>query len=317
MINMDGADERLLLAGCAGGVRTSISFDVRGESITAPYLVTLSVRGLYGGHSGEDIDKGRANANKLMGRVLYDIMSDGNVRLTGLLGGSKENAIPRECTATLAVWDIDELNERVQAMKDKLSDGLSDDDADLRLELSVNGRDVAVEALDRASAEKTVFIMRTVANGVFEMNNDIDGMVEWSRNLGVVKADSHIAKLAFNSRSSFESRIDASCEELDAYARILGGHAKHLSRYPGWSYAPSSELRDRYISVAERVLGEAPKVTVIHAGLECGVVVGAVPDMDIISVGPLVLDLHSPDERMNKDSFEKFYSIIKGVIEEY
>ena len=317
MINMDGADETQLIAGCAGGVRTSVSFDVRGESITAPYLVKLSVRGLYGGHSGEDIEKGRANANKLMGRVLYDIMSDGNVRLVDLCGGSKENAIPRECEATLAVWDMEELKEKICILQTRLSDGLGTDDKNFRLELCENGQNVEIDAPDRSTAEKLIFVMRTVANGVFEMNNDIDGIVEWSRNLGVVRADSQVARLIFNSRSSFESRIDASCEELDAYARMLGGHSKHRSRYPGWSYAQSSDIRDIYLAEAEKIIGEPPKVTVTHAGLECGVIAGAIPDMDIISVGPLVLDLHSPDERLNKRSFERFYSIIKCVVEKY
>lgn len=316
MINMDSADERLIIAGCAGGLRTSVTFDVREERITAPHLVSIFVKGLFGGHSGEDIDKGRANANKLMGRVLYSLLSGGNVRLVSVSGGSKDNAIPRECRATLAVWDVEELRNKADALSIELSEGLSDADRNFKLEICEIAQDVETDVPDRPTADKLIFMLRTVANGIFEMNNDIAGIVEWSRNLGVVKCDSKAAELVFSSRSSFESRIDASATELDAYAKMLGGRARHYNRYPGWSFAPTSKVRDAYVSAAEKILGQKPEITVIHAGLECGFISGAVPDMDIISCGALVLDLHSPDERLNKKSFERFYSIIKYIIEE-
>ena len=316
MINMDSADEKLLIAGCAGGLRSSVTFEVREEHITAPYLVSVSVKGLFGGHSGEDIDKGRANSNKLMGRVLGEILADGNVRLVSLNGGTKDNAIPRECRAVLAVWDIDCIRDKANTLSVELSEGLSEDDKNFKLELCVIKQNAEADIPDRATADKLIFVMRTAANGVFEMNNDVAGIVEWSRNLGIVTCDSKTAELVFSSRSSFESRIDASAAELDAYAKMLGGHTRHYNRYPGWSFAPTSKIRDIYISAMEKVLGETPEITVIHAGLECGFISGAVPDMDIISSGAIVHNLHSPDEKLNKKSFERFYSIIKYIIEE-
>lgn len=315
MINMDSADESVLIAGCAGGLRSSITLGVTEQKITAPYVVSLKLKGLFGGHSGEDVDKGRANANKLMGRVLDGIFADGGARLVSVRGGTKDNAIPHECEAVVAVEKLDALKDKVSALQAALSEGISEDDKNLSLELSVIGENTDVGVMDAEAAGKVIFLMRTVANGIFEMNNSISGLVEWSRNLGVVKCDTDGAELVFSSRSSFESRIDASAAELDAYARMLGASIRHYNRYPGWNYAEKSEIREAYIAAFEQLFGKTPEVTVIHAGLECGFISQAVPDMDVVSCGAVVLDLHSPDERLNKASFERFYSVIKRVLE--
>ena len=315
MINMDSVDESLIIAGCAGGLRSSVGFDINKQKITTPYLVSVKLKGLFGGHSGEDIDKGRANANKLMGRVLDGIFADGAAQLVSIHGGTKDNAIPRECEAIVAVDDVDALRDKVCRLQNDLVDGIAADDKNLSLEVSVIGENADIDVIDAQTAEKIIFLIRTVANGIFEMNNSISGIVEWSRNLGIVNCDAEGAELVFSSRSSFESRIDASAAELDAYAKMLGASIRHYNRYPGWNYAERSEVRDVYISAFEELYCKKPEVTVIHAGLECGFISQSVPDMDIISCGAVVLDLHSPDERLNKASFESFYSVIKRIIE--
>ena len=157
--------------------------------------------------------------------------------------------------------------------------------------------------------------MHTAENGIYEMNHSLCGLVEWSRNLGIVKADDKGIELVFASRSSFESRIDESAAQLDDYARILGAKVRHYNRYPGWSFAQSSTLQACYKRAYAKIFGVEPVVTGIHAGLECGFISKAIPDMDIISCGPVVLDLHSPDERLDKASFERFFSVVKSVVE--
>ncbi len=313
MINMDSADETQIIAGCAGGQRTSMTFDVKAQTVKAD-VARLRITGLFGGHSGEDIDKGRANANKLMGRVLYEIMgTDG--RLVSIHGGTKDNAIPRECEAVITVCDCEALNTKVGKLFADLREGMSEDDKNFSLELTVLGeREVA--CIDDATARKIIFLMHTVSNGIFDMNHNIAGIVEWSRNLGIVSCDANGAELVFSARSSFESRIYASEAELNDHARLLGASVRHYNRYPGWSFAPVSEVRDSYVSAFESLFGRKPEVTVIHAGLECGFISEAVPDMDIISCGAVVRDLHSPDERLNKASFERFFKVIKKVIEQ-
>ena len=317
MINMDSADEKLIIVGCAGGMRTNFSFDVTSEEIVAPALVKLSVKGLMGGHSGEDIDKGRANANKLMARLLAKILADAEIdaRIVSIYGGSKDNAIPRECEAELSVSDIDRLGDVITVEAEKLSHGLSDFDKNLSVGIKVIGRDTKVACPDKATAEKLVNFIVCVPNGVFEMNYSVEGIVEWSRNLGVVTFDAGKAECVFASRSSFESRIDASGEQLDAFAALIGANVRHYNRYPGWNFAEVSPLRDAWSASCEKILGTKPEILAIHAGLECGFIKQAVPDMDIISAGPIIFDLHSPDERLDKKSFERFFTVVKDVLE--
>ena len=315
MINMDGADETLILAGCAGGMRSEVSFDVKSEEMSAKYVARITVRGLYGGHSGEDIDKGRANANILMGRVLYSLSKSLELGLIEIHGGTKDNAIPRECVAVVAVEDFNALKALTDELSVSMRDGLCADDAGFELCTECVAENVSAIALDKELATRIVMIMHTVKNGIFEMNHDVRGLVEWSRNLGIVKCDKDGAELVFSSRSSFESRIDASAEELDDLAHAFGATTRHYNRYPGWSYAPVSKIREDYVRAFETLFGYKPAITTIHAGLECGFISEAVPDMDIICSGPLTLDLHSPDERLNKASFERFFTVIKAILE--
>ena len=318
MINMDSADERQIIVGCAGGERSSLTLDVAKEDVLAVCVAKIRLRGLAGGHSGEDIDKGRANANKLMGRALCTIMRDKSLdaKIVSIYGGTKDNAIPRECEATLCVSDFDALTTKCKDIENALRDGISKSDMGLRMEVErLVDEKSYMTVIDDCTASKLVFLMHTVPNGVFEMNHNIEGIVEWSRNLGIIRCDAEAVEAVFSSRSSFESRIDESAEELDAFARMLGATTRHYNRYPGWSFAQKSDLRDAYVKATQQILGEKPQITAIHAGLECGFISEAVPDMDILSCGPVILDLHSPDERLNKASFERFYSIIKKVIE--
>lgn len=313
MINMDSADETQIIAGCAGGQRSSLTLESEAQTVNASATLKISIGGLFGGHSGEDIDKGRTNANKLMGRVLHSVFTDGT-HLVGIDGGTKDNAIPRECTATVATYDPNAVEQKILALEPLLRQGMCDDDRDFYLRAErVGGGETRV--MDTDTARKLIFLLHTVDNGIFDMNHSIPGIVEWSRNLGIVHGDADGAELVFSARSSFESRIDASAAELDSYADILGASVRHYNRYPGWSFAPGSEIREAYVRAFESVCGGKPEITVIHAGLECGFISEAVPDMDIISCGPVVQNLHSPDERLNKASFERFFTVIKKVIE--
>ena len=142
------------------------------------------------------------------------------------------------------------------------------------------------------------------------MSHDIPGLVEFSRNLGVVKSEPKVLHFVLSTRSAIEAQLDASTAMLDRFAALIGAETKHYSRYPGWSYAKSSPIRDRYAEVYRRVTGKDARITVIHAGLECGIIKSHIPDMDIISVGPNLEAIHSPDEKLDLASFETFYRTI-------
>ncbi len=313
MLNMDSADEHTITVGCAGGLRSTLTLPARKEACVAP-LLKLRVTGLAGGHSGEDIHRGRANANKVMGRVLWTLSEEfGDLRLVSIHGGTKDNAIPRESEAVVCVENREGAMELVERISKEIKAELFADDRGFTLTAEPIA-DAVGESFDRESTETIAFLLVTVANGVFETNPALSGLVEFSRNLGIVDTVENGVEVIFSSRSGRDSQIDASAASLDAYAKRLGGTVRHYNRYPGWAYAEDSEIRREYTAAYRKLYGKDPKVEVIHAGLECGIIKEAIPDMDMLSCGPVVLDLHSPDEALNKDSFERFFGLILEIL---
>ena len=169
--------------------------------------------------------------------------------------------------------------------------------------------------MSEADAKKILFLLVAARNGAFEMNHSIAGLVEFSRNLGVIETKPDgVVEFTFFARSSQMSYMESSTEELDAYADMLGMKHEVLNSYPGWAYAPDSALREKYAECYKELFGKEPRVLTIHAGLECGIISEKLRGLDIISCGPVVFDLHSPDEALNIASFERFFTVIKNVI---
>jgi dipeptidase D len=169
--------------------------------------------------------------------------------------------------------------------------------------------------MSAADTKKVAAMLASFSNGVIEMSRNIPGLVEYSRNLGIVRTHADKVCFAISMRSSLEARIDVSCDYLSAFAGLCGAEAEHHSRYPGWKFDAVSPLRDKYIEVCRRVLGREPQILTIHAGLECGIIKAAVPDMDIISIGPTIKNIHTPDEALNLPSYERFWQIVTGILE--
>ena len=313
MINLDSADESLIIAGCAGGARTSLSYSPACEGAFGEAL-TVSIKGLAGGHSGEDIDKGRANANKLMGRVLLKLYRKFDIRVASINGGSKDNAIPRECQAVITTDNAEAVVREIDVLAKQLAQNLVSEDAGFTL--FCEKTELPKTVMDKASSFKVIFLLDAVQDGIFEMNRSIRGLVEFSRNIGIVKTDEDTMqiKFLFLSRSPEQHQIDASIEQLTAFADMLGMEVQSGNFYPGWSYSESSYIRDIYSEAYRELYGKDIVVTTIHAGLECGIIKEKIPDMDIISCGPVVLDLHSPDEAMDIASFERLFTIMKKVL---
>ena len=313
MINLDSEAEGIVTVSCAGGVRSDLMMkperiDFKGTALE------IKISGLVGGHSGAEINCGRANANKLMGRILAAIIGQIKYNLVTVEGGSKDNAIPRECRAVIAVADesAEAAKSAIKAEAGAIYAELSECDRAMKVECGVIAP--AVKMLDDLYTRFAVTVPAVATNGVMAMSRDIEGLVEYSRNLGVIKDDGDVIEFIFSSRSSVESRIDASCTELDTLAAVTGCTTRHYSRYPGWKYEKESPLRDKYIESARRVLGKEAVVEAIHAGLECGIIKKAIPDMDMLSCGPVVVNLHSPDEALNIASFERFFSVILKLV---
>ncbi len=311
MVNMDSEALGTVTCGCAGGVRSDLTLQYSTEPFSGE-AICVRISGLMGGHSGEHINRGRANANKLMGRLLAALDRDCEWRLIDLNGGSKDNAIPRECVATVAVADAaraaDILTETAAAIARELSG------EDRGFTVAVEDAEQADVMLSREDTLRVAALLSSASNGVLAMSHDIEGLVEFSRNLGVVKTDGTTVKFVFSARSAKESQLDAAMQELDVLASALGFTTHHHNRYPGWDFAPVSPLRDAYLKAYATVVGKDAKVNAIHAGLECGIISSKISGMDIIAVGPNMFDIHSPDEALDLDSTEVLWKIISNML---
>lgn len=317
MINMDNETLSAVIAGCAGGIRSEISMPVS----TVPYRqdrLEINLKGLCGGHSGECIHLGRANANRLMGRILLALYNAHPFRIVEIEGGTKDNAIPRESRAVIATDFVEDSKAFLAAQADMVAAELGEDDKNFTLTVTdaPSGGELA-RAMDTLATSRMLALLNVVTDGVLSMSHGVAGLVEFSRNLGVVGIDTENMRFncVYSSRSAIEAQLDASVAQLDAFASLVGAKTRHYSRYPGWNFQKDSAIRDAYLASYRRVMGEDAAVTLIHAGLECGIIKANIPDMDAISVGPDMEGLHSPDERLELASCEKFWQIVAGVIE--
>jgi dipeptidase D len=265
-----------------------------------------------GGHSGEDINKGRANANVLMGRILKALSEEQEIRLVRINGGSKDNAIPRACEAILAVENADLAIDRITELVAAEAETLSLEDRGFQVVCESSEPECCM--MTSADSERVIRLLSGVPNGVLQMSRSVDGLVEFSRNMGVVRCEDGSLTVTFSSRSAIEAQIDESMEKLERLAEATGCEIGHRGRYPGWEYAEKSALRDAYLQTFEEVTGERATVNVIHAGLECGVICSRIREMDIISVGPTMQDIHSPSEALDLDSTEIFWRVLETLI---
>ncbi len=314
MINMDSAEEKYLIVGCAGGVRSDVNLALTREPICDKKVYKISLGGLMGGHSGENIGCGRANANILAASLLKTLFSECSVRLIAFDGGTKDNAIPREAILLIAADNEEKLIEEVKLFEKNTKSELCQDDENF-FTVCEQVCDSLHSAFSNSDTEKVFSFVESLKNGVLKMSDKIEGLVEFSRNLGIVKTDENGIDFYFTSRSALEEELDASVEEISGSALIFSGEVRHYNRYPGWEVGEYSPLAEGYIKTAFELFGLNIERLALHAGLECGIIKQALPHMDIISCGPDVFDLHSPEERMNISSFERFFEIVCKTIE--
>lgn len=316
LINLDNEELGILIAGCAGGIRSELDIPIN----TVPYAlprIEIELKGLCGGHSGGCIHMGRANANKLMARILTALFAAHPFRLVRMDGGSKDNAIPRECRAVIATETVEESLAFLAAYEKTVAAELGEEDRGFHLITATSTAVATDRAMDTLATRRVLTVLTAAQDGVIAMSHDVPGLVEYSRNMGVVRTDPENFRFVcvFSTRSAIEAQIDASIAQLDLLASLVGAKTRHHSRYPGWSFAKSSAIRDLYCARYREIMGKDVGVTIIHAGLECGIMKNHLPDLDAISVGPDMQGIHSPDEKMDLASCEKFWEILRGIIE--
>ncbi|MBQ9416549.1 MAG: beta-Ala-His dipeptidase [Clostridia bacterium] len=314
MINMDSTSLSEIITGCCGGIRSDLTFRPEREDYPDSVPVRLFLSGLCGGHSGEDINKGRRNANRVSGRMLATLLETVPYRLISVRGGSKDNAIPRECEAVVAVKkkDLEAFTACFERERDEIFRILRGPDCSAKWECALLPG-CSLKPMGQTWTRNLVFLLSTVQNGVFSMDPDIPTLVGFSRNLGVIRTEGDTVDLVFSTRSAYDSQLAASTRQLDQYAAVLGATARHYAKYPGWVADPESAVRKLWSEAYSRVSGGSIEPLVIHAGLECGLLFEKRPDLDIISVGPNLYDIHSPGEKMELRSVEVFWKTLKTV----
>ncbi len=312
MVNLDSEALGMITCGCVGGERAELRMPFHAVNAEGQVL-RVSIGGLQGGHSGENIHCGRANANKLMGRLLSTLaQEEKDFHLISVTGGSKENAIPRECEALIAVEDPERADAILTEVAEAIACELVEDDRGFSV--TVETADEEPVMMSREDTVRAVAILCCPANGVLAMSRDVDGLVEYSRNLGVVRTEAEEMIVTFSSRSAMESRLDASAAELNALAALTNSTVTYYHRYPGWIFSKESPLRDAYSKAFLACTGRKAEIKLLHAGLECGVIKANIPDMDIIAIGPALFDLHSPNERLDLSSTEIFWRTLEQLV---
>lgn len=311
MINLDSESEGEVCAGCAGGVRSKISFKPTLENSNGD-IITLSVDGLFGGHSGVEINCGRANAITMTSKILREIAKEQEIALISLVGGEKDNAIPRMCEVKFVVEDSLRAVALVEKLDAEIREGLCEEDKNLKISLSIENDAEDVATL--CESAKLLDMISELKVGVLAMSAHLVGLVEFSRNLGVIEVNDKGAYITYSSRSSKEEQIDLSIAQVNEQVEKLGATVKHTGRYPGWDFLPESELRDTYTRKAKEIMGKDVQTVVIHAGLECGIIKSRIPDMDIISIGPNMRNIHTPDEALELSSCARLFEVLKAVL---
>ena len=313
MINLDSESEGEVCAGCAGGVRSKIDFKPTLE-VSSGDVITLSVDGLFGGHSGVEINCGRANAIVLTSNILSEIAKEQELALISLVGGEKDNAIPRMCEAKFVVEDSSKAVSVIEKLDEQIREGLCEADAGLKISVSVEDDVENVETI--AKSRELLQMISNLKVGVLAMSAHLEGLVEFSRNLGVIEVDGEKAYITYSSRSAKEEQIDLSIAQVNEQVEKLGANVRHTGRYPGWDFLPESDLRDTYVRKFKEIMGVDVQTVVIHAGLECGIIKSRIPEMDIISVGPNMRNIHTPDEALDLNSCARLFEVLKAVLSE-
>ena len=315
LINMDSEELGTIFIGCSGGKNTAASFKAKMEKTPKNYSsFEIKVAGLKGGHSGLEIHVGRGNAVKIMNRLLFEYSHEETVRLASINGGNKHNAIPREAFAVVAVPKKNEksLKKFVSKYSEKVKAEYAAVEPDLSV--TIEKHSLPEKVLDEKTQRRLVNALYAVPHGVTKMSNDIPGLVETSNNLAVVETVGKHINIVTSQRSSVASENVDITNMVSSVFLLAGAEISYGDGYPGWKPDISSDILKVFKSTFNQMYGKEPHVTAIHAGLECGIIKEKYPDMDMISFGPTMFGVHSPDEKLQISTVPEFYNQLVNVL---
>ncbi len=317
LLNLDTEEDDEIDIGCAGGIDITASRDYNEKTLPrAVQAFVITVNGLAGGHSGMDIHKGLGNANKIMNRLLYHTSVDHHIRISSINGGSLRNAIPRESTATIVVYNNQEdaFLTSFEALVATIKAELKVIEPNLKIILTSTKLPKTVMGL--GSQEKLLKALYAAHNGVYAMSSSIPDLVETSNNIARVTVKAGKIKVGCLTRSSVNSAKMNLAHALKATFELAGCDVRFHGDYPGWNPNPDSDILKVLESKYESVFNETPKVVACHAGLECGILGQNYPEMDMISFGPTIRGAHSPDERVQISSVQKFWKFLLAILKD-
>jgi dipeptidase D len=319
MLNLDTEEDGAVYFGCAGGADTITTLPVsrrRASLGTVPVRVT--VKGLRGGHSGVNIHENRANAIKLLTRLLLAAIEKGvDLDLVSFDGGSKHNAIPREAFAACRVPRdaLDSLRKTAQECRAAFDAEFASIDPDLEILVEeTDDSEELREVFNQHARERLLDLLRSLPHGVVSMSREVDGLVETSNNLAIIKTTADEAEITTSHRSSVMPAMFAVREQVRSASRLAGGEVHEEDSYPGWKPNPDSPVVKKTLDVYEELFGTRPPLKAIHAGLECGLLIDKLPGLDAVSIGPEIQNAHSPDEKVQISSVQRFYEHAKALL---
>ena len=315
LLNLDSEDEGEIFIGCAGGKDTLITMNYSKMSVVSGHIgYIVKVSGLKGGHSGDDINKGLGNANKIMNRLLWESTHRFDIRLSKFDGGNLRNAIAREAEAIITVPKrfAEEFEAYAKNYHNVVRHEYKVNEPGLMVQIKAT--DLPDYLFDVATQERLLNALYACPHGVIAMSADIPNFVETSTNLASVKTHENRIEITTSQRSSVESAKHDVANMVVAVFNLAGGKSVHSDGYPGWTPNPDSEVLDISRLAYQKLFGNEPKVLAIHAGLECGLIGEKYPEMDMISYGPTIKGAHSPDERLKIDTVQKFWDLTLEIL---
>lgn len=311
MINLNSMEERVLTVSCSGSIRVVSTMPVRREPFDGK-ICALMVDGLTGGHSGEDIHRGRANANRLMGRALMALMEKTELRLLTVSGGSKDNAIPRDAAALIAVADVEAAKAAAKELAAILENEYRATEAKVRVRLFATRSHFV--PMDADSTRRAAAFLFCAPDGVQTMSAEVSGRVQTSLNFAQVYTEDDWIVSRFMVRSSINSQAGETAQRVMALTRAMGGEAAVPSAYSAWQYRPDSHLREIMTDAFHTVYGAEPRIASMHTSLECGILSGKIPDLDCVSIGPDIPNVHTPRERLRIASTWRTWALLRETL---
>jgi dipeptidase D len=317
LLNLDSEDEGEIFIGCAGGIDTLANFTYTQKAVNKDSVAfRVGVSGLLGGHSGDDIHKNRGNAIKILTRFLWNISKQTEIGLANFDGGNLRNAIAREAFAVITVSGekADFVKKEFGAFEKKMKIEFQQNEPSLKVVLE--SMDLPEAVIDDLSREHLLNSVYACPHGVLEMSTRMNGMVETSTNLASVKfVEGNRITVTTSQRSEIESRKYMAADMVEAVFKLAGAEVSHTDGYPGWTPNPDSEILRTTVESYKRIFGNEPIVRSIHAGLECGLFLQKYPNLDMVSFGPTIRGAHSPDERLDIETTNKFWIHLVDVLE--